>query len=367
MLTPITHCEIISDQLEFSLKTRMGALILAGGQASRLGIDFPKGAVPVTLIKQKSLFQIFLEKAKAAAERESFPLPVAIMTSPLNHHQTVQFLREHHFFGFPEKQLFFFTQSMRPLEDLEGNLLDLMGPDGNGGALKQFYAAGIWHQWRQLGVEAVSLIPVDNALADPFDAKIIFKGEDLILKAILRASSEEKVGVLVQDEGQIKVIEYNELPSHVKETRCEDGSLLFPLANSGLLCFSMDFIAKEQGRELPLHRQKKRIKWKGQFKEVYKYETFIFDLIPYASRIKVVLYPRERTFAPLKNNLGEDSLITVQKALLESDYHTFFNIFQKKAGEDNIFELDPRFYYPTQALVNQWRERALPLEAYIEA
>lgn len=360
MLEPITEFESVDEKLAFSLKSKMGCLILAGGQASRMGIDCPKGVLPVTLVKQKSLFQVFLEKAKAAALRENAPLHIAIMTSPLNHQQTYDFLKKHLFFGFPEEQISFFQQTMLPFEDRKGHPLPMSGPDGNGNALKRFYEAGIWDKWHALGIECVNVIPVDNPLADPFDAKVAFKGEDVIIKAILRRSTEEKVGVLVKERGKVKVLEYTELPPEVKMDTTR-----FSFANSGLYCFSMSFIERVHATSITLHRQEKTVKFQGNLLEIYKYENFIFDLIPYASKVKILFCSREQIFAPLKNLEGEASPQEVHKALLQSDFNVFAQISGTLPNRKRIFELDPQFYYPTQELINLWKGRTLPPESYI--
>ena len=47
----------------------------------------------------------------------------------------------------------------------------------------------------------------------------------------------------------------------------------------------------------------------------FKFEYFIFDLLPFAEKVEVLLYPRELCFCPLKNAEGENSPKTVEKAL----------------------------------------------------
>ena len=38
---------------------KIGIILLSGGSGSRLGVPFPKGRYPVTLVKKKSLFEYF--------------------------------------------------------------------------------------------------------------------------------------------------------------------------------------------------------------------------------------------------------------------------------------------------------------------
>ncbi|HHL71680.1 MAG TPA: hypothetical protein ENJ29_04125, partial [Bacteroidetes bacterium] len=44
---------------------KVGALLVAGGQGSRLGFDGPKGKFPITPVKNKTLFQLHAEKLLA--------------------------------------------------------------------------------------------------------------------------------------------------------------------------------------------------------------------------------------------------------------------------------------------------------------
>jgi UDP-N-acetylglucosamine/UDP-N-acetylgalactosamine diphosphorylase len=282
---------------------KMGCLVLAGGMGSRLGHSGPKGTAPV--IDDKSLFQLLFEKALAASR------PLAILTSPLNHAETKSYLENHNWFGLSPDLVFLFQQKMLPLLDDEGNwFLEAparlaVGPDGNGGALRAFEMSGIWEKWRCLGVEYVNVVPIENPLADPFHAEL--QEGDVSLKSILRVDPEESVGVLFEKEGRIGVVEYFELPETDRHARNEDGSLRWKIANTGLLCFSMDFIQKIAGVTLPYHLARKNQKWKC--------ETFIFDLLPHAEKCRVVLCPRETIYAPLKT---ADQLEGVRAALLRA-------------------------------------------------
>jgi len=63
-----------------------------------------------------------------------------IMTSPENHRETVNFFKEHCFFGGLESSFIFFTQAMLPAMDLNGKIMMttnhtlMLAPNG-GGAL----------------------------------------------------------------------------------------------------------------------------------------------------------------------------------------------------------------------------------------
>jgi UDP-N-acetylglucosamine/UDP-N-acetylgalactosamine diphosphorylase len=177
---------------------------------------------------------------------------------------------------------------------------------------------------------------VDNPLADPFDATFIGftaeNGLDIGMKVVHRLSLDEKMGLVVQAHDRLKVVEYSEFSP-------EDSSA-YPFASPGLFCFRMDFIPSLHEIELPLHLARKKV----HDVEVFKFETFQFDLLDYTSRSAALLYPRERTYAPLKNATGEKSIQTVREALQEFDRQ----IYTERTGlpaPTSPFELNPHLHY----------------------
>jgi UDP-N-acetylglucosamine/UDP-N-acetylgalactosamine diphosphorylase len=297
---------------------KVGCLIMAGGQGTRLGYDGPKGAVPVTQVSRKSLFQLFCERTKAAGDRAGCLLPLCIMTSPQNHARTLAFFEAHNYFGLQKGQVTFIEQEMLPLLDdnarwfLDERAKVVEGPDGNGHALHLFYKRGIWKQWKDSGVAWLQVIFVDNALADPFDPEFFgFTARTLAevaLKASLRRSPQEKMGALAMREGgRLKVIEYSEIP--------EDSAAQYLLSNMGMFCFSMECIHRLSQEILPLHLARKTAFVAGAQVLVWKCERFIFDLLDHVRSSTVLVCPRELVYAPLKNATGEKSLETVRQAL----------------------------------------------------
>src|SRR5437763_6872728 len=79
----------------------VAALVVAGGQGSRLGFLQPKGMFPVGPVSGKSLFQVHAEKVLALSRRYGRPVPFLVMTSPATHDPTVAYFVENEFFGLP--------------------------------------------------------------------------------------------------------------------------------------------------------------------------------------------------------------------------------------------------------------------------
>jgi UDP-N-acetylglucosamine/UDP-N-acetylgalactosamine diphosphorylase len=299
--------------LELMKEGKVGALLLAGGMGTRLGFDGPKGMYP---IGSKTLFEIMAENMAAASRFAGRELPLAVMTSSQNDRATRDYFAENITLG----NVSFFTQGNLPyllpdgsqFEEEEGVLA--VGPDGNGDALKLFYESPIYREWKEQGIEYVNVFLVDNPLALPIDPALLGAhadlGVDILVKATRRKGPDEKVGVLCQEGEKVSVIEYSELS---EEARKKD----YPYANLSLFSVTMEWIEKAAALSLPLHKAWKKAKIRGKMPaepNAWKFEKFIFDLFPHA-RTKVMVFPREEIFSPLKNKEGEASPETVARDL----------------------------------------------------
>ncbi len=334
----------------FLKEGKVACLILAGGQGSRVGKAVPKGTLGVSLVKEKSLFQILFEKIFYAELLYRKKFCVAVMTSTINHQETVSFLKKNSWFGLDEDQVFFFTQEDLPFVSIEpegeedwllSNAGDLLkGPSGNGDALRLFYQSKLFALFKDKGIEHLTVIPIDNPLAEPFDPLFlgfhVEKKVDVSLKSVERKSQQEKVGLLVSDQGSLRVVEYGE----------HNVNLSFPFANIGFYCFKMEFISFLQGvkEKQPWHVVRKKM---GSV-SFWKFERFLFDVFLFTNKIGVFIEPRETCFSPLKNEIGEDSFFSVKKDLLALDRKVYKELTGKDAPVD-VFELSLAFYYSKAA------------------
>jgi UDP-N-acetylglucosamine/UDP-N-acetylgalactosamine diphosphorylase len=360
---------------------KVGCLIIAGGQGTRLKIEGPKGTYPVSVIKHKSLFQLFAEKTLAAGKQTGRKLFLAIMTSPINHQETIDFFKNNSFFGLSSEQISFFSQGTLPLLDSEGNLFleelatIAVGPDGNGSSLTRFFSSGIWKEWNDKGIRYLNYILVDNPLADPFDAELVgfhVRNEmEVTIKCTSRKDVKEKVGIIIQSQGKPKIVEYTELSETEMAAKNSDGQLRHVCANLSLFCFKMEFISKLTSVSMPMHLAYKAVKKINGDPPcrtedmAWKYENFIFDILPIASKIKALLYSRANCFAPLKNYEGDNSIVTVKNALQKLDQETIKNITGMHPPNPP-FELSQEFYYPTNELLSCWLGKKIPHVNYIE-
>ncbi len=88
----------------------VGAMLVAGGQGTRLGFDHPKGMFPIGPVSGRPLFQVHVEKILAVARRHGVRIPLYLMTSPATDEETRAFLARHDRFGLPEEDLEIFCQ-----------------------------------------------------------------------------------------------------------------------------------------------------------------------------------------------------------------------------------------------------------------
>ena len=125
---PITPAEARQAGTEALRAGRVGAILVAGGQGTRLGVTQPKGMFPVGPVSQKTLFQIHVEKIVATSRRYGVPIPLYLMTSPATHEATVAFFAEQQRFGLPEADLVMFRQGTMPAVDAENGRVLLEEP-----------------------------------------------------------------------------------------------------------------------------------------------------------------------------------------------------------------------------------------------
>ena len=309
---------------------RVAAFTVAGGQGTRLGFDGPKGAVTVTPVREKSLFQVFAETIGATREKYSAQIPWYIMTNPGNHQQTVGFLQDHEFFGLPHGDVMLFMQGMLPSFDFDGKLLMTdkhhlaLSPDGHGGSLKALATSGALRDMQARGIEIVSYFQVDNPLVRPFDPLFIglhrMTESEMSSKVASKVDDLERVGNVCLSDGRLTVVEYSNFPEHLARAKNPDGTRKYDLGSLAMHLLDVKFIDRIVGREfeLPFHRAEKvvtsindhGVAHTPDTPNAVKLEAFIFDALPLAENPLILEIDRSDEFSPVKNATGTDSLET---------------------------------------------------------
>lgn len=316
---------------------KVAAFVVAGGQGTRLGFDGPKGDFPISPVKNKTLFQIFAEIILAASQKYHATSPWYIMTSPLNHEQTLKIFDANNYYGLNKNNVFIFRQGTFPNFSLDGKIL-LSGldtiatsPDGHGGALRALYNSGALADMKKRGIEFISYWQVDNPLVNIFDPLFIglhaIDKAEMSSKTLAKTGPFEKLGNFCMSDGKVAVIEYSDLPNELAEKKNPDGSLVFELGSIAIHVISVDFAERfnNHGFSLPLHRAVKKIPYideKGNLIQPaqpngVKLETFIFDALPLCEKSIILQTIRSEEFAPAKNAAGVDSAETTRQMMID--------------------------------------------------
>ncbi|KAF6255283.1 nucleotide-diphospho-sugar transferase [Scenedesmus sp. NREL 46B-D3] len=325
---------------------KVGVLLLAGGQGTRLGSSAPKGCYDVGLPSHKSLFQLQAERllavqqlAAAAGDADSQPTPLAIpwfiMTSPFTHEETLQHFEHHRYFGLRPSQVTFFQQGFLPCLTPDGQVIMqtrskiAKAPDGNGGLYRALQSSGALAKMQGLGLEALDVYCVDNILARLADPEYIgccySRRSQLGCRVLAKAYPEEKVGVFALDtRGGLQVLEYSELdPEKAAAVDPATGKLVYNWSNICMHYFALPWLqsaVQQLQQAAAYHIAHKQIPERGGGKVPgVKLEMFIFD--PFCSAKDVTLFEvaREDHFAPVKNapGSGADSPEAARAALLQ--------------------------------------------------
>jgi len=312
---------------------KVAAMVVAGGQGTRLGFNGPKGAFPIGPVTRRTLFQVHAEKVLAASRRYGRSIPLLVITGPSNDAVTRFFLKEHNFFGLPFTSVRIFQQGELPALDDGGRIvMDKPGhmftsPNGHGGSLKALWDSGTIEWLEGQGIEFISYFQVDNPLVRVIDPSFIglhVKGAaEMSLKLVARADPDEKLGIWVRADGKAKVIEYSDMPKEEMHATDGAGALKYAGGSIAIHCFSVGFVRRlnEEGFNLPCHRARKKVPYvDGQGRTMTpekengtKFEMFVFDAIAFAKKTAAVETSRAEEFSPVKNAAGNDSPETARR------------------------------------------------------
>jgi UDP-N-acetylglucosamine/UDP-N-acetylgalactosamine diphosphorylase len=364
---------------------RVAAFTVAGGQGTRLGYDGPKGTFPVTPLKQKTLFQVFAEKIRAAGVRYGRPLHWFIMTSHANHAATENFFQEHKFFGLDAGRVHFFRQGRMPAVNFDGKIMletkgsVALSPDGHGGSLRALERSGSLALMKREGIDTLSYFQVDNPLVRCIDPEFIgwhlLRNSEMSSKMVPKAYAEEKVGHFCTQAGKTIVVEYSDLPMALQKETDATGQLRYNAGSIAIHVLDREFVRRmASGGEdvsLPFHRADKKIPTidaqakplKPEKPNGVKFEMFVFDALPFARNPVVIETLRQNDFSPVKNAEGLDSPKTCREDQLRQFGRWLkangaaFEADQSGLPKATV-EVSPLFGYDEDSFADAWRKLA---------
>ena len=304
---------------------KVGAVLLAGGQGTRLGLDRPKGTLNIGVAKELYLFEQLLRNLMDVTDEAGVYVPLYIMTSNINNADTTAFFEEHDYFGYPKDYVKFFVQEMVPACDYEGRIYMesqtevAMSPNGNGGWFSSMVNAGL--------LSDINVFAVDNCLqriADPmFVGATIAYGCESGAKVVRKAAPDERVGVLCTEDGKPSIAEYYEMTEEMATARKENGDLKYGFGVILNYLFSEKKLEQIADARMPIHVVEKKIPYmdvdgtfvKPEQPNGYKFETLVLDMVHMMDDCIPYEVVREREFAPIKNLHGVDSLDSARELM----------------------------------------------------
>jgi UDP-N-acetylglucosamine/UDP-N-acetylgalactosamine diphosphorylase len=141
---------------------RVGFMLVAGGQGSRLGYEGPKGCFPIGPLTDSPLFAWHAARIVSAGRRHGFRPTWYVMTSPANDAATREFFAAERHFGLAPDDVFFFAQAMLPALTDDGRIVLeapdrlFLAPNGHGGSLAALATSGALAHMAARGIEHLS-------------------------------------------------------------------------------------------------------------------------------------------------------------------------------------------------------------------
>lgn len=315
-------------------RCRVGAVLLAGGQGTRLGFDKPKGMFNIGENVCLTIFERLIQNLMEVVDKSGSYVPLFIMTSEKNNDETIKFFEDNQYFGYDKSFITFFIQDMAPSVDYNGKIFMeakdriSLSPNGNGGWFSSLMnnKAAV-KKVNDFGIEWLNVFSVDNVLqrmADPvFVGAVIDSGYVSGAKVVKKASPDEKVGVMCKKDGHPYIIEYYEFTDELKAAKDAQGE---PAYNYGVILnylFRVEDLKEIMDVEFPVHIVEKKIPYMDKSGEYiqpvepngYKFEGLILDMIMLLKDCLVFEVDREKEFAPVKNKEGVDSIDTARELL----------------------------------------------------
>ena len=351
---------------------KVGMILVAGGQGTRLGFGHAKGLFPIGPISNRPLFQVVIDHLIAMRNRHQAAIPLFVMTSPATHEETADFLAAHDCFGLPEEDLFLFCQGTMPVLDAATGQILLeqpdqlcLSPDGHGGILDAFARTGCLAEAAQRGIEHLFYAQIDNPLVQVCDPWLIGchlqANSEMTTQVIRKQEALERVGNVVSIDGHLQIIEYSDLSADTARQVAPDGELKLWAGNIGVHVFQRHFLERmvTSNAGMQFHRALKQTAYCDSHgrhvtptePNSIKFEKFIFDLLPAAQNAIVVESSRDASFAPVKNANGEpnDTPASAQQKMLDL-YADWLAAAKIQMAENARIEINPRFALDVQEL-----------------
>jgi len=328
--------EYLKGGIETIKAGKAAAVMLAGGQGTRLGFNSPKGMFNIGENKELYIFQCQINNLLDVVKLTGEYIPLYIMTSEKNNSETIDFFEKNNYFGYNSSYVKFFIQDMAPSVDFNGKIFMesksemAVSPNGNGGWFSSIVRAGLLDEIREKGIEWINVFAVDNVLqriADPmFIGAVISSGMQSGSKVVSKVSPDERVGVLCLEDGKPSIVEYYEMTDEMRFLLDKNGELSYKYGVILNYLFNVNKAVEILNNKMPIHIVEKKIPCMNdegvlvtpEKPNGFKFETLVLDMIHMQDNCLSYEVIRNKEFAPVKNATGADSVESARLLLKEN-------------------------------------------------
>lgn len=291
-----------------------GIVIMAGGNASRLGLDIPKGLVEINCdgIK-KSLFEIYIDKLKNIYLKENIYINVYIMVNSENEIIIKKHFEEKNYFNYPKDKINFFIQKNLPLIGLDGKLLLKdknhlwLVPNGNGNVFESLKINNLIKDMEDKNIKYLLFTGIDNPMLNLVDYNFlgctIANNYKLSSKTIYKSNILDLDWIFCKYNGKPFMLDDRYI-KYFNNLKNINGDYCYREKNIIYHLIHIDYVKKFSRVKLKYHRAYKEYSClnKSGMKEQtksFKFEQFIYDAFYYAK--DMLLYrTNELEFCPIK-------------------------------------------------------------------
>ncbi|MDB4671177.1 UDPGP type 1 family protein [Pirellulaceae bacterium] len=366
---------------------KVAMILVAGGQGTRLGFPQPKGLFPIGPVSGRTLFEIVIDRLKAMSRKYGVSIPLLVMTSPATDEETAKHFELNQNFGLSDDQLTLFCQGTMPaLDQSTGKLLLqeknrlFLSPNGHGGMLDALVDSGCFEKVSQCGIEHFFYGQIDNPLVQVCDPELLgyhaLSQSEMTTQVVQKSNPLEKVGNVVEIDGQVQIIEYSDLPEEFALRKNAEGGMSLWAGNIAVHVFSGAFLKRtfETRDALPFHLANKKVSYRSTGGELIepiepnaiKFEKFIFDLLPLAKNAIAVEVRKSDGFAPVKNADGAASDTPELARQAISDLHRGWLMENGVSIAENVrIEIHPEFALNADQLAQKELPQSIETDTFL--
>lgn len=294
-----------------------GIVLLAGGNASRLGMDLPKGCLKLNINnKEISIFELYINQLKDAYNKYNVYINLYVMTNSDNHDVIKNFFNDNNYFDYPKDKIHFFIQGNLPIVDVKGKLMLkdkttlLLGPNGNGDVFNALKQSGLLDDMISNKLKYILFLTIDNIFNIFVDVNMLGSmikgGYPVATKTLTKTDSQNKEWIFAKLDGKPSMIPTSYITEELTNTKINN-KYVYREKNITYHIVEVNELVKYATSYMPYHRNYKKYNYidmtgnkvVAESNNSFKFEKFLFDAFTYSDDMLLYRVGLEE-FHPIK-------------------------------------------------------------------